>query len=129
MSTHDLKLHPKYGLNPTIPTCFWCGHDRDELVLLGAAYKDEAPRNMVLDYSPCGACRAHWDRGIVLIECSERSPDNRPPLQGSYPTGRWAVVTDDYMRRILSPDELVQSVLKHRCAFVEVGLLERLGVR
>lgn len=42
----SVRLHPKYGVNPTIPTCFWCGKDKNEIALLGAAYKEEAPMHM-----------------------------------------------------------------------------------
>lgn len=30
------KLSPKYGVNPTIPVCFWCGEDKNEVIILQA---------------------------------------------------------------------------------------------
>ena len=30
-----IKVSPKYGLNPTIPVCFWCGKERGEIALMG----------------------------------------------------------------------------------------------
>jgi hypothetical protein len=48
----SLRLHSKHGLNPTIPTCYFCGKEKNELVLLGAAYKEQAPMHMTLDKEP-----------------------------------------------------------------------------
>ena len=33
MSNAGIKLSPKHGLNPTIPVCFWCGEERNEVAL------------------------------------------------------------------------------------------------
>ena len=55
MSNAGIKLSPKHGLNPTIPVCFWCGEERNEVALLGHSgdgrkHEDfEAPRHMVID--------------------------------------------------------------------------------
>lgn len=56
MSNAGIKLSPKHGLNPTIPVCFWCGEERNEVALLGhigdgRKHEDfEAPMHMVIDY-------------------------------------------------------------------------------
>jgi len=35
MSKRDgIKLSPKYGINPTIPLCFWCGQEKNEIALM-----------------------------------------------------------------------------------------------
>ena len=65
MSTAGIKLSPKHGLNPTIPVCFWCGEERNEVALLGhigdgrKLEEFEAPMHMVIDYEPCEKCRAN----------------------------------------------------------------------
>ena len=69
--TGSIRLHPKFGLNPTIPTCFWCGKDKNELILLGAAFKEEAPRHMYLDYEPCDTCKDQMKLGVTLIEAND----------------------------------------------------------
>ena len=53
----SLRLHPNHGLNPTIPLCFLCGKEKNEVVLLGSSYKKEAPKNMLL-------IGARYDKGI-----------------------------------------------------------------
>lgn len=124
-----MRLHPKYGVNPTIPLCFWCQKDRNEVVLLGAAYRGEAQRSMLLDYEPCDECKAQMNKGITLIECTPHTEHKLPPIgPGAYPTGRWCVVTEDYARRAFQPEPVAKRVLEHRKAFVEPGVLERLGV-
>lgn len=30
-----VKISPKYGVNPTIPCCFFCGKPKNEIALLG----------------------------------------------------------------------------------------------
>lgn len=125
----SIRLHPKHGLNPTVCTCFFCGKGTNEIALLGAAFKGEAPRHMVMNYDPCDACKAGMAKGITLIECDEHPFDSRPAIQeGAYPTGAWCVITEDTARRLFQPDSIVEAVLKHRTAFVEVGLLTKLGI-
>lgn len=63
-----IKLSEKYGVNPTIPVCFWCGESKNEIALLGRlgdARKGEdieAPKNMVLDYEPCDKCKEKFTK-------------------------------------------------------------------
>lgn len=52
----SIKISKKYGVNPTIPVCFFCGEQKNEVALLGhiGDYRKgediEAPRYAVLDY-------------------------------------------------------------------------------
>lgn len=32
----NIRLHKDFGLNPTLPTCFYCGEETSEIALLGA---------------------------------------------------------------------------------------------
>lgn len=113
-----MKLHPKYGVNPTIPLCWWCGEAKNEVALLGAAYKDEAPMHMVLDHNPCEKCVERMAQGITLIEAAD---DHGKPT----PTGRWCVVTEDAARRAFTEPMLV---LEKRKAFVTPEAWALLGV-
>jgi len=126
--SRQLRLHPAYGLNPTIPMCFWCGKDKNELVMLGAAYKAEAPRSMIMDYIPCEECETKMNQGITLVECTHRQDKFPEIISGAYPTGRWCVVTEDYASRVFQPEAVLKSVLKHRKAFIEPDVMERMGI-
>jgi hypothetical protein len=132
----SVRLHPKYGVNPTIPTCFWCRKDRNEVVLLGAAYKGEAPMHMLMDYQPCDECKANWARGILLIEVSETPlhPNQRgmykerwPGEQVPYPTGTWCVIKEEVVDRLPVSDELKADARKCRRVFVEIAVWTKLG--
>ncbi len=125
----SIRLHPKHGLNPTVPQCFWCGEDKNEVALLGAALNKQAPMHMVLDYEPCDRCRAQWEQGIVLVECVPADPTRpRPELvkgTGAYPSGRFIVVTEEAWERLeLFKPEMKEAVTKARKAFVEKAVFE-----
>lgn len=109
----SIRLHPKYGVNPTISQCFWCGKDKNELALLGAAYREEAPRHMVLDYEPCDECKKNMALGITLMEAT-KTPGDDPK-----PTGRWMVVKEDVIPRLFQPESVVENVLRYRKAYLD----------
>lgn len=114
-----IEISPKHGLNPTIPVCFWCGKEKNEIALLGRIREKtknryganvtkrdsdiEAPRRMVIDYEPCDECQKMWDRGVVVFEAQEMpTMPNQPEIQnGIYPTGRLVVVTVEGADRVL----------------------------
>lgn len=104
----SVTLSPRYGVNPTIPVCFWCGEERREVALLGhigdsRKHEDiEAPMHMVLDYEPCNECRKHMDMGFTVMEAttSPNSVTNVEIQSGVYPTGRYTVLKMDAAIRI-----------------------------
>lgn len=98
-----IKISPKYGLNPTIPVCFWCGKPKNEIALMGRMKDDiEAPKNMVLDYVPCEECQNHMAMGVAILEASDHpNTEGQPPMQkGVYPTSRFVVVTTECADRV-----------------------------
>lgn len=125
----EIKLSPKYGVNPTIPVCFWCGEDRGEVALMGhignrKKHEDfQAPMRMVLDYEPCDKCKERMSLGFTIMEATT-APNDVTDIQiqkGVYPTGRYAVITKDAASRIfkdVAPTD--------ESAFVESGLFWKL---
>ena len=100
-----IKISPKHGLNPTIPVCFWCGKQKNEIALMGHMKDDiEAPKNMVLDYVPCEECQNHMAMGVAVLEASDHpNTEGQPPMQkGVYPTSRFVVVTTECADRVFS---------------------------
>ena len=100
-----IKISPKHGLNPTIPVCFWCGKQKNEIALMGRMTDDiEAPKNMVLDYVPCEECQSHMAMGVAVLEASDHpNTEGQPPMQkGVYPTSRFVVVTTDCANRVFN---------------------------
>ena len=100
-----IKISPKYGVNPTIPVCFWCGKQKNEIALMGHMKGDiEAPKNMVLDYVPCEECQSHMAMGVAILEASDHpNTEGQPPMQkGVYPTSRFVVVTTECADRVFN---------------------------
>lgn len=100
-----IKLSKRYGLNPSMPICFFCGQTKNEIVLLGELPQDaEAPKNILIDYEPCEECKTKLNEGITFIEISpEPLVENHLPIQeNAYPTGRFATITEEAALRIFN---------------------------
>ena len=118
----NLKLSPKYGANPVLPSCFWCGELKEEVALVGRLKINpetgeeerngdfEAKTGMVLDFDPCNKCKEHWKQGVVVAEALHKPVvKNMPPVTTDsntgkplYLTGRWTVLKEssDFAKRI-----------------------------
>lgn len=126
-----IRLHPKHGVNPTIPLCFWCGEGRNEVALLGAAYKGEAPHNLLLDYEPCDSCGEKMALGITLVEATQRPAFTHQRViqePDVYPTGKWWVMKEDAVKRIFTPGKTVEAMLEKRKAFIDPETAVTLGL-
>ena len=106
--SRSIKLSPKYGVNPTIPVCFWCGRERGEIVLMGRIGDGrknedfEAPKHMVLDFEPCDECKKGMERGFTVMEATgaPNANNHMEMHRGVYPTGRFVVLTRAAANRI-----------------------------
>lgn len=116
-----INLHPKYGVNPTMPVCAWCSQPTGEVALLGASYPEKAPTHMVMNDEPCAVCRAKMRRGITFIE----HESNRP---GAKRTGRWAVLTENAVARLISDPTLRATVLAARKCAITRDVADRLDL-
>lgn len=125
----SIRISPKYGVNPTIPVCFFCGEEKNEVALLGRIGKGkndiEAPHHMILDYEPCEECKKKMDTGITLIEITDtpNSENQSPIATDAYPTGNWWVVTEDFIRNNIQPHELAEQIIQHRKTLVVAGAI------
>lgn len=102
----SIRISEKHGVNPTIPVCFWCGKEKNEIALLGKLKGDiEAPMHCVLDYEPCEECQKKWNLGVALIGTTKKPlNDTLPPIRNTsnetlYPTGEWLVITKEAAKR------------------------------
>lgn len=108
MASNNITLSPKYGVNPTIPVCFWCGESKNEIALLGhigdgRKHEDfEAPMYSVINYEPCDKCRAQMAQGFTVMEATTK-PNRVSSVEiqkGVYPTGRYVVLKNEAAERI-----------------------------
>ena len=126
----SIRLSKKWGVNPTIPICFWCGEEKNEIAMLGKLKGDiEAPRTMWIpgDYDPCDSCKDNFEKGIVLFE-AEKEPvinENQPPFYGAYPTGRYMVIKEEAFKRIFNED-IYEQVNKVKRCFIDRETAEAL---
>lgn len=115
--TNSIRLSEKHGVNPAIPICYYCGGEKNEVILAGRMNNDrEAPRNHVWDMDPCDACRGYMEKGIILISM-DPARSRKDPLE-PYRTGAFCVVTDEAFTRIFQGN-IVDRVLKCRWAYVD----------
>jgi len=118
MSTEpSIRLHPKFGLNPTIPICIYCDKERNEVALLGAAYPGEAPMRMAIDEEPCDKCLAQMVQGITLFGVVDGESRRR--------TGRFIVLTEEGARKLFS-ENIIEGVLRRGCAEMDEQVLNQI---
>lgn len=107
---NGIKLSPRYGVNPTIPVCFWCGKEKNEIALMGHVgdgrkHEDfEMPMHAIINYEPCEECAKAMASGFTVIESTE-TPNwvtNKEIQNGVYPTGKWVVLKHEAAHRIFS---------------------------
>ena len=117
-SKDSIPLHPKYGLNPTMPVCLVCGKPDGSIALLGNHYKEKAPRNMVLSIEPCPACRKLYleeGKGVLMVEAD----------QARKPTGSILIIKEEAFKLIFGKESaLLPSSKVVMCA---VGVIARIN--
>lgn len=107
-----IRLHKKYGLNPSIDTCIICGKPK-AIVLFGSSMKEEAPMKVITSIEPCDECkRKYLLRGVLLVEVDENGK----------PTGALAVITEEAFEKIFTAP-----IPKSRICRTEIGLLKKIG--
>ena len=129
----SIRLSPKYGVNPMIPCCFYCGREKNEIALLGKIGSKgqdiEAPKHAVIDYEPCDECKSMMENGIALIGVTDIEPDDHRPMIDAknhlYPTGCFVIMTDNGVKQIFdktTADELI----KKKKGFMDHDALQHL---
>ena len=124
--TNSLTLHPKFGVNPSIMLCFWCGTSTG-IAMLGRNRGKEAPGQAVFDYEPCDTCKKQRSLGITMIEVVPAKAGQREIEPGHVPTGRWYVLKEDMLHTILT-GTMLDSVLLHRVALIPPEVVDLLGL-
>lgn len=112
----SIRLSPKHGLNPSLSVCYLCGEDKNELIIPGLLRGDaEAPRKAIWNREPCDQCKNYMASGIIFIgvtgpEVKENPFSNR--------TGRFCVIREEAVRRMINSKELLNDIILKRVAFV-----------
>lgn len=133
----SIKLSPKHGVNPTIPVCFWCGGDKNEIALMGKIDKEdsEAPRRLITNYEPCDKCKELFSKGVHVIGVTEQ-----PMAQGMfpivndgkntfYPTGSMFVAPEEWIREFLTANEqtsMIDDVLEKKTLLMPDAIVNQI---
>jgi len=112
----SIKLHPKYGLNPSMNQCYVCG-EADSILLLGRAYKEEAPRMVCIDKEPCDKCKELTKQGIIIIGVRDGEKGENP-----YRTGEFFVIKESAFSK------LFKDIPKNRICFMEQKCMKQVGL-
>lgn len=124
MSRH-IRLSPKHGVNPSLSLCYYCGREKNEVVLPGFLTGDvQAPHAAVWTREPCEACKGHMAAGVILIEVSESHPVQGEPTR----TGGFAVVRDEAIRRLVNDPALAAQIIRKRVCFMPTEAWRLMGL-
>lgn len=129
MQEPSIRLSQKYGLNPSIKTCFWCEESTNEIVLFGDHYKhnEKAPHQVIMDYEPCEKCQQDFAQGILIVEATEHPTHaGQARLDQGYPTGRHWIVKPEAIELIFTP-EAAQTILTAGKCMIGQELAKHLG--
>jgi len=121
----SIRLSQKHGVNPSLGVCFWCGEDDGTVLLLGRLKDDaEAPRRACVSYEPCAKCAEQMAQGIQFFEATD-TPNHTglPPMaNGAYPTGRWVVLKEEAVGKVITNEDMLARTLRYRKAAIEPGV-------
>ncbi len=97
--------------------CFWCGGEKEELVLLGPkalarekkAWCKNNTMSVIISYEPCQKCVEQFTLGIQVIEAQDNPVTAEQPaiVEGVYPTGRFWVIKRDAFNDIPEDQDFV----------------------
>ena len=105
----SVTINKKYGVNPSIDTCFICGKETN-LILFGTAYKDEngkmaeAPRT-VCSGGLCGTCQKVIDEGGIFFIAVKDGESGKNP----YRTGQIGALKEEAVQKMF-PDFPYQKI-------------------
>jgi hypothetical protein len=115
----SIRLSSKHGVNPAIPVCFFCGKDKNEIILAGHLKGDiEAPRKAVWDKKPCDECESYMKQGVMLVSVKDGTDHENP-----YKTGNIVVIKVEAAEKIFN-----ESIKGKRFAFVEDFAWDKIGL-
>lgn len=127
----NIRISEKHGVNPTIPICFWCGEEKNEVALLGKLKGDkEAPMRMIIDYEPCDKCKGSMEGGITFVQ-AVGSPVNEGQgeiQKGIYPTGKWAVLKEEAVKNMVTEEAVLAQILEKRKCFIAPETWDAIGL-
>lgn len=140
-----LPLSRNHGFNPAIPKCYFCGKNKNEIILAGRLPGDrEAPKGAIWDSRPCDKCAEYMKQGVLLISIRDdqvsvleehssslvgltRAERRRVVPPNPFRTGGWVVVKREAFKRFFS-GESADAMLKAGFGFVPDSVWDAVGL-
>lgn len=124
-----IRLSPKHGVNPSLSACYYCGGDKNEIILPGLIRDRDgqdvaAPHRAVWNREPCETCKGHMAAGVICIEVRELEPGPGEPTRA----GGFAVVRDEAIRRMVNDPELAAQIIRKRVVFLPTAVWDMIGL-
>ncbi len=91
--------------------CFWCNRSKDN-------ESEGSPE--YFDYEPCGECSKWWSKGVLVVQVTDLSNGNPPIIEGLFPTGMWAVISEGSVKKVLTDYVGIDSIMKSKTMYVNV---------
>jgi hypothetical protein len=101
----EIKLSPKYGVNPTVVHCFICGTECGVAILGKLKGDKEAPMDSTHPSILCDRCQAEIDAGNHFILEAIDSPSDTPLRR----TGRYVCLKHGSIPEITHPVNYMDS--------------------
>jgi hypothetical protein len=98
--------------------CFWCKRIAD------SSKRDENP--VYKDYQFCELCAENSGKGITIVQVVSEPNGNPEIREGLYPTGKWVVVTEENIIKVLTDLPILDTVLRLRQMFINLDDWEKL---
>ncbi len=116
-------------LGAALTKCFYCGKD-DKIIMNRRlnARQAEITKEMhgkIADYEPCPECQEHMKNGIILMTID---PKKTTDMKNPWRTGYFMVVSDDFVQRVFTPQEVVDDILKARATYIDHDAAEKMGL-
>jgi hypothetical protein len=92
-----------------INVCFWCNRAKAE---------EQAGQPVYTDYEFCPLCKKICEQGITIIQVTTESNGNPPVRDGLCPTGKWVVVSEKELVRVLTDSPILDTILLARQLYV-----------
>ena len=135
----SILISEKHGVNPSLEVCFICGEAMG-VALFGHLTKPraEAMNEAGLDVNPetdaeaprkicrgaiCDRCKEVMETGIFLVCVRDGEEGDNP-----YRTGKVVAVTEDAVRKMLEPGEILDAALEKRMLYVEESTWRAIGL-
>ena len=100
--------------------CYYCGKESGQLI-------DNKFQNILnqetntFDVEPCIECKDHMKDGIIVITVEDNTSLDEfdKPIPNPVRTGQFGVVTEDFVKALVTDDDLQEEIIKSRYMFME----------